>query len=183
MLIERNPATVVGGEERAAVERAVGRLGLAAGAGRSDLLPLLHAIQGDLGWLPQGALRALADRMDLPFPDVWGVATFYALFRLEPPRGVMVHVCDDVPCRLRGADMLLAALEERYGPARRFTGAAHGRPPEPEGAAPPCPVDWETVPCLGQCEHAPAAVVAGRLCRAATLERIAAAVREAAADA
>lgn len=187
MPIERNPAFPATEPERSAVGRALASLG--GEPQRSDLLPLLHALQEDLGWLPTGTIRHLADRMNLPFPDVWGVATFYALFRLEPPRGVIVHVCDDVPCRLRGAGLLLEVLEARYGPPRRFTGRAHGTPAhEPPGHEPPgdeqaSPVDWETVPCVGQCDHAPVAVVAGRLQRQATPEGLIASAEDGGSDA
>jgi NADH-quinone oxidoreductase subunit F len=168
MPVERNPGSTVAERERVAVEGALG--GLDAEPRRTDLLPLLRDIQARLGWLPRGALQHLADRMNLPFPDVWGVATFYALFRLDPPHGTVVHVCDDVPCRLRGGDALLESLEARYGPPRRFTGTAHGSAEGAQGS----PVDWEVVPCLGQCDHAPVAVVAGRLHRQATIEGISA---------
>jgi NADH:ubiquinone oxidoreductase subunit E len=181
MPIEPNPTARATERERAAVDRALARL--AADPQRSDLLPLLHALQDDLGWLPTGVLRRLADRMHLPFPDVWGVATFYALFRLEPPHGTTVHVCDDVPCRLRGADLLLRKLEARYGPPRRFAGAAHAaQPQQADGGGAPA-VDWETVPCLGRCEDAPVAVVAGHEHPRATLEGILAAVAAGAGDA
>ncbi|HVB11364.1 MAG TPA: NAD(P)H-dependent oxidoreductase subunit E, partial [Bacillota bacterium] len=65
-------------------------------------MPLLHAVQDEYGWLSQGCLHELADRMGLPFPDVWGVASFYAMLRLEPPPAVRVQVCEDITCRLRG---------------------------------------------------------------------------------
>ncbi|HLJ60274.1 MAG TPA: NAD(P)H-dependent oxidoreductase subunit E [bacterium] len=182
MPIERSHSARAPERERAAVDRALARLG--AEPQRSDLLPLLHALQDDLGWLPQGALHHLADRMNLPFPDVWGVVTFYALFRLDPPRGVVVHVCDDVPCRLRGADSLLRRFEAAYGPPRRFTGEAHDAAPHgmsASGHVPP--LDWETVPCLGRCEDAPVAVVNGCVHRRATLEEIAAAAATGTGDA
>ncbi|HET7263966.1 MAG TPA: NAD(P)H-dependent oxidoreductase subunit E [bacterium] len=179
MPIEPNPAFSASDREAAAVERALAALG--AEPRRSDMLPLLQALQEDLGWLPTGALRHLAERMHLPFPDVWGVATFYALFRFEPPRGVVVHVCDDVPCRLRGAGSLVQALEARYGAPRRFTGGAHGSAGQNAAAGGRAtPVDWETVPCLGQCDHAPVAAVAGRLQRKATPERVIASAAESA---
>lgn len=179
MPIERNPAFPASDREVSAVDRALATLD--AGPRRSDLLPLLQALQDDLGWLPTGALRHLAERMQLPFPDVWGVATFYALFRFEPPRGVVVRVCDDVPCRLRGAAALLEVLEARCGAPRRFTGQAQGTPrPDAAAGGRASPVDWETVPCLGQCDHAPVAVVAGRLEREATPERVMASVAESA---
>jgi len=169
MPIEPNPAHATTEPDRSAVDRALARLG--AEPRRADLVPLLHALQEDLGWLPTGVLQQLADKMHLPFPDVWGVATFYAMFRLDRPHGVVVHVCDDVPCRLRGAEALLRDLEARYGEPRRFGGEAHGAPIAERAS----PVDWETVPCLGQCDHAPVAVVDGRLHREATAEGIAAA--------
>ena len=177
MPIEPNPAHASTEPERAAVNRAVA--GLGAEPQRTDLVALLHALQEDLGWLPKGVLQHLADRMNLPFPDVWGVATFYAMFRLDPPHGIVVHVCDDVPCRLRGAGALLRELEARYGRPRRFGGGAHGAP----GPAHASSVDWETVPCLGQCDRAPAAVVGGRLQAEATAEGIAAAVSASTGDA
>lgn len=182
MPIERNPAALITERERAAVDRALASLGVEPQ--RSDLLPLLHALQAELGWLPRGALHQLADRMNLAFPDVWGVVTFYAMFRLDPPPGVAVHVCDDVPCRLRGADSLVQRLEARYGPPRRFTGEAHGAPPhEALPAGPVPPVDWETVSCLGRCEDAPVAVVDGCVHRRVTLEAIVAAAAPGTADA
>ena len=168
--MERNPPAAVTQEEKDAVERA--ERGLTAGAElrREHLLPLLQGVQRERGWLSRGALAYVADRLGLPFPDVWGVATFYALLRLEPPTGVAVHVCDDVPCRLRGAEALLAELEGRYGPPRRFTGRVHGA----EGAAPSerAAIDWETVPCLGQCDGAPVAVVGGKVLRGCAAEAI-----------
>ncbi|HXX40033.1 MAG TPA: NAD(P)H-dependent oxidoreductase subunit E [bacterium] len=182
MPIEPNPTAPAAEQECAAVDRVLTRL--TAEPQRRDLLPLLHALQDDLGWLPRGALQRLADRMGLPFPDVWGVATFYALFRLDAPHGTIVHVCDDVSCRLRGADALVRQLEARWGPARRFMGEAHG---VSHGGAPAAghvaPADWETVPCLGRCEDAPVAVVAGREHPRATLDEVLAAVEAGITDA
>jgi len=172
--MEHNPPSAVTQGEKDAVERAVRVLDAGSGLSRTHLLPLLQAVQRDRGWLSRGVLAQVAERLRLPFPEVWGVATFYALLRLEPPAGVPVHVCDDVPCRLRGAEALLAELEVRYGPPRRFSGRAHGEPAEPGVAK--GGVDWETVPCLGQCEAAPVAVVGGALCRGADAAGIAGAV-------
>ncbi|GEM_PF-1227992 len=182
MPIEPNPPAPATEREREAVDRAIAGLGVEPR--RSDLLPLLHALQDELGWLPRGALHHLADRMNLPFPDVWGVATFYALLRLDPPHGTILHVCDDVPCRLRGADTLVHDLEARYGPPRRFAGEAHGAVRSGEGgAASRAPVDWETVPCLGRCEEAPVAVAGGRELGRVTADGIAAALRHSGGDA
>ncbi len=177
MPVEPNPPHATTEPERAAVDRTLARLG--AEPRRTDLVPLLQALQNDLGWLPTGALQQLADRMHVPFPEVWGVATFYAMFRLHRPHGVTVHVCDDVPCRLRGADAVAHELEARYGPARRFGGDAHGGPTAEHAGS----FEWETVPCLGQCDRAPVAVVDGRLYPEATAQDIAAAAGDGSADA
>ncbi len=180
--MERNPPRAVTAQERAAVGRGVA--GLGAGPGplrREHLLPLLQAVQREQGWLSRGALAEVADRLDLPFPEVWGVATFYALLRLEPPAGPVVAVCDDVPCRLRGAEALLRDLEARWGPPRRFGGEAHGAEAadgaERGGTGPP-QRRWETVPCLGQCDGAPVAVVGGALQRGADAAGVARAASE-----
>jgi NADH:ubiquinone oxidoreductase subunit E len=157
-------------EERQAVARALRHLGTAEPR-REHLLPLVQAVQREQGWLSRGALAEVADRLRLPFPEVWGVATFYALLRLDPPRGIPVHVCDDVPCRLRGADALVRALEARWGPPRRFAGEAHGTPGQDAGD--PAGRDWETVPCLGHCDGAPVAVVGGTVHRGIDAEGVA----------
>ncbi len=168
--MERNPPSATAEAERAAVAAALSRLGWSEAAPpRGELLPLLHAVQEEHGWLSRGCLHELADRMALPFPDVWGVASFYAMLRLEPPAPVRVQVCDDVTCRLRGA--CLDAMSARHGAPSRFQG--HAYPHEAESAA---PAAWEAVPCLGQCEHAPVAVVQDRIIREATIEKIEAAM-------
>ncbi len=167
-MLERNPPSASAEAERAAVGAALARLGWSEAAPpRSELLPLLHAVQEEHGWLSRGCLHELADRMALPFPDVWGVASFYAMLRLEPPPAVRVQVCDDVTCRLRGA--CLDAMSARHGAPSRFQGHAY---PHEDGSA----AAWEAVPCLGQCEHAPVAVVEDRVIRDATIEKIEAAM-------
>ena len=79
----------------------------------------------------------------MPPADVYGVATFYALFSTEerPPR--VVHVCDDVACRCAGSEELIAEVKERFGPEDTDVGGA----------------SWLRSPCLGQCDRAPAAML------------------------
>ncbi len=117
--------------------------GHAARAERHQLLPTLHALHKQAGWISPGALNYIARRLTVPPADVYGVATFYALFSTEPRSPRVLHVCDDIVCRCAGSLGLIAALTERVGP---------------EGTA----VDgtsWQLSPCLGQCDRAPAALV------------------------
>jgi NADH-quinone oxidoreductase subunit F len=117
--------------------------GHAARAERHQLLPTLHALHERAGWISPGALNYIARRLTVPPADVYGVATFYALFSLEPRTPRVLHVCDDVVCRCAGSEALIATLEEQVGPQ----GVQHGG------------TSWLPSPCLGQCDRAPAALL------------------------
>jgi len=135
------------GAERGALasDAHVAHGGHAARDRRHLLLPVLHSVQERVGWISPGALNYVCERLTAAPADVYGVATFYALFSLEwrPPR--VVHVCDDLACRCNGSDALIAALEERVGPEDTVL--------EGESAT------WLRSPCLGQCDRAPAALL------------------------
>ena len=121
------------------------RGGHAIRARRSQLLPALHAVQDRMGWISQPALNYISRRLAVPPAEAYGVATFYALYATTPRPPVMAHVCDDIACRLAGAEDTCAALERTIGPS----GAA-----DAEGR-----VGWLRSPCLGLCERAPAALI------------------------
>jgi NADH-quinone oxidoreductase subunit F len=129
--------------ERAAVDSVLSSVpveiaGHAARSKRDLLLPALHAVQDRFGWLTPGALNYICERLTLPPAEVFGVATFYHLFSLTPRFQKVIHVCDDIACRIKGAEELCADMEKKLGP---------------EGDK------WQRSPCLGQCERAPAALV------------------------
>jgi NADH-quinone oxidoreductase subunit F len=124
--------------ERAAVDSVLGPpqelWGHEARSKRDLLLPALHAVQDRFGWLTPGALNYISERLTVPPAELFGVATFYHLFSMTPQPSRVVHICDDIACRIRGAETLCAEMES--------TGVA-----------------WKRSPCLGQCERAPAALV------------------------
>ncbi|NPA26729.1 MAG: NADH-quinone oxidoreductase subunit E [Chloroflexi bacterium] len=119
------------------------------GQGRTQLLPALHAVQEALGYISPEAARAVARALGIPEADVYGVATFYALFSTEPQGRHQVHVCYGPVCRQHGADQVTEALERVW----------HVRVGETTEDR-----EWtlKTAPCLGLCEHAPVAWVDGR---------------------
>ena len=131
----------VGGARRLGRETRVSRGGFGEVQERRDLLlPALHAVQDRIGWISRGALNYICRRLTVPPAEAWGVVTFYHLFRTEPQPRTIVHVCDDIACRLAGAESVCHDLE-RLG---------HGRGERWQ---------WQRSPCLGQCDRAPAALV------------------------
>jgi NADH-quinone oxidoreductase subunit F len=105
-------------------------------AKRHLLLPALWAAQSRAGWISPGALNYVCQRLSVAPAEAWGVATFYAMFSVSPQPKTVVHVCDDIACRLAGGVELLGDLKKRM----------------PGAAVKPSP-------CLGLCERAPAVLV------------------------
>ncbi len=134
----------VGGQRDARTEGHVAYGGHAARARRDLLLPALRAIQARFGHISQPALNYICKRLSVPPAEAYGVATFYALLSTTPQPPTVAHVCDDLACRLAGAEETAAALERSLGP--------EGQPVH-EGA-----VTWHRSPCLGMCERAPVAL-------------------------
>jgi len=134
-----------GAAERAAVDSVLGApvslSGHAARSKRDLLLPALHAVQSRFGWLPPGALNYISERLTVPPAELFGVATFYHLFSLTPRPPKIMHVCDDIACRIQGAERLCADLERKLGPE--------------DSPTPGSGLTWRRSPCLGQCERAP----------------------------
>ena len=116
---------------------------------RSQLLPLLLALQARLGRLTKGALGYTAERIGLPFSDVYGVASFYALLNTTDSAPRAIRLCGSVPCVLAGARRIAQALEQVPN------------------------ASWQWFPCLGQCDRAPAALVGEEAVCNLTPERVA----------
>jgi len=107
-------------------------------------LPALHVVQGEVGHLSDEAIQAVAEHLGLPVAHVFGVVTFYTMFRRDKVgRNVTVlRVCTNVSCMLRGAYEVLQRLELRLGVKRGQT--------TPDGAF--TLVEEE---CLAACANAP----------------------------
>ena len=110
-----------------------------AGRGREALLPLLWDVQTHAGHISAEAVHAISHCLRVPEADIYGVVGFYSLFHAQPTGERIVRVCTDPVCALRGADALLASL------------------PEDDPT-----LTIEHSPCLGLCEHAPAALISQR---------------------
>jgi NADH-quinone oxidoreductase subunit F len=129
---------------------------------RDQLLPALHAVQDHIGWVSRGALNYICRRLSVPPAEAWGVVTFYHLLATEPRAPVVAHVCDDIACRLKGAEQICRDLEAEH--VRRGEASAFAPSASADGSASPNPAAlpaaaWQRSPCLGQCDRAPAALV------------------------
>ena len=95
------------------------------------------------GWLPEPAIRLVADMLEMPYIRVFEIATFYTMFQLQPV-GTKAHfqVCGTTPCMLRGSEDLIALCKKKIAPNPHQLSA--------DGA-----FSWEEVECLGMCVNAP----------------------------
>ena len=80
---------------------------------RGNLIPTLQKIQEELGYLPREAMLEVAQFLDIPDIDVYGVATFYNQFRLNPPGKHSIRVCLGTACHMKGGYITLDAWKRR----------------------------------------------------------------------
>lgn len=123
------------------------------------LLPVLHAVQDHVGYVPESALPLIAEVLNLSVAEVHGVVTFYHWFRRTAGGRKIVRVCRAEACQAMGANALVAAAEARLGVSLHGTRA--------DGA-----VTLDPVYCLGNCGCAPAVMVDDRVYGRVTPERL-----------
>ena len=112
----------------------------------SAVIPLLWKAQEQAGgWVPEAAIRYVAEFLDMANIRVMEIATFYTMFNLAPVGRHHVQLCGTTPCRLRGAEDLIHVCEKRIG---------HQFDVTPDGA-----LSWVEVECLGACVNAPMAQI------------------------
>ncbi|HXV61687.1 MAG TPA: NADH-ubiquinone oxidoreductase-F iron-sulfur binding region domain-containing protein [Vicinamibacteria bacterium] len=122
---------VLGPPKEILVEEQVVRGGVSEIEGKRNLLlPALHGVQDQIGWVSEGALGYICRRLTVPPAEAYGVLTFYALLATQSRPKRVAHVCDDIACKLVGADELCQELAHENAVHRS--------------------------PCLGQCERGPA---------------------------
>jgi NADH-quinone oxidoreductase subunit E len=115
--------------------------------GREDeLIPILQSVQRELGFLPEQALLEIARLTRLPTARVFGTATFYAQFRLQPVGKYIIRVCRGTACHVKGSDRILEDIQDHLhvAPGRTTVDGLF---------------TLETVACFGSCALAPIVVV------------------------
>ena len=109
---------------------------------RSAVLPVLWIAQREFGWISPAALKLVAKTVELPEPEVFGIATFYTMFNLKPVGKYHLQLCMTLSCSLMGADRLYRHLESKLGISHGET-TADGR------------FTLRKVECLAACGGAP----------------------------
>ena len=134
------PVSLWEGGERTPADDHLARGGHSMRSKRDLLLPVLHGLQDEVGWISRGGLEYACRRLNLPPAEAFGVASFYDRFALGEQPQLTVALCDDIACKCAGADDLCRELEAEFGPAGKAKGGAL----------------WRRSPCLGLCDRAPA---------------------------
>jgi len=116
------------------------------GRKRLNLIPALQKVQKRLGYLPREAMKQIAEHLNIPPIDVYGVVTFYNQFRLNPPGKHSIRLCLGTACHMKGGYITLDAWKRRLeiGPGE---------------TTPDREFDLDIVACVGCCTMAPVTVV------------------------
>ena len=113
---------------------------------KGALIPVLQDAQNTYGYLAREVLERIADKMDIPISQIYGVVTFYSQFHLNPRGKNIIRVCQGTACHVRGAKAILKAIEDNL----RISAG---------GTTPDLKFTLETVACIGACGLAPVLMV------------------------
>lgn len=152
--IHPEPGSGLPAEQRAAVRAAV----QANREKPGNLLPVLHAVQDELGYVPKDAIALIAHDLNLSRAEVHGVVSFYHWFRSEAPGRHVLHLCRAEACQSVGAAQLEAHAKQTLGIDFHGTTA--------DGA-----ISLEPVYCLGNCALGPSLMIDQTLCGRVTPKR------------
>ena len=127
---------------------------------REDLIPVLQDTQEIFRYLPAAAMREIARFLNITENTVYGVATFYAQFKLTPLGKKVIRVCRGTACHVRGSTKVLAEMEKRLGIKAGET-------------TPDMEYTLETVACIGACALAPTMTIDGETHGKMTTKKVA----------
>jgi NADH-quinone oxidoreductase subunit E len=113
-----------------------------------SLISILQDIQAEYRYLPEGDLRTVADQLQLPLIQVYGVATFFKAFTLTPCGEHMVTICTGTACHVRGTSLVLDEVERQLNIS-------------PGDTTEDLRFTLKTVNCLGACALGPIMVIDG----------------------
>ncbi len=116
--------------------------------GREELLVRLKETQAKFGYVPEETMAELAEYLDMPINEVYGVASFYSFLSTRPLGRNVIRICKSLPCYLKNCQMIIETVERELGIKPGET-TADGR------------FSFRLTNCIGLCDRAPAMMVNG----------------------
>lgn len=113
---------------------------------RGAVIPALQKAQEIYGWLPEPVLKIVAQEMNVPLSQIYGVVTFYSQFYLQRRGRHIIRQCDGTACHVRGAARIIDVVENHLGIQAGETTSDYK-------------YTFEVVYCLGSCGLAPVAMI------------------------
>lgn len=110
------------------------------------LLEMLHNIQQTYGYIPEGEINKMADKLDIPRAKLYGAIKFYSMFYTEPTGKYVIRICDSLSCHLQDSHDLLESVQEFLGLKNAETTSDQL-------------FTLEVVECLGHCGEGPVMMV------------------------
>jgi len=146
-------------EQKATIEEWLNEI-LSSYQGRDDeLIPIMQQVQQQFGYLPEPVIKQIARFLHLPEITIFGVATFYAQFKLVPTGRNIVRVCRGTACHVRGGARILKQVEKQLGIT-------------PGETTPGLEYSLETVACFGACALSPVMVLNNKVHGRMTIQKV-----------
>jgi NADH-quinone oxidoreductase subunit E len=135
------------------------------GRAKDELLELLKEVQSKFGYLSGEALVEIAESLDLPVSEVYGMATFYSFLSTKPQGRNVIRICKSVPCFLKNSDIIIESIKKELGI-------------KPGETTPDGRFSFELTNCIGACDKAPAMMLNHDVYGDLTPEKISQILRE-----
>jgi len=111
-----------------------------------NVLMALQEAQTRFGYLPPEYMTELAESLDIPVNDVYGVASFYSFLAIKPLGRNVIRICKSLPCHLKDGQAVIEAIEKKIG-AKPGNTTEDGR------------FSFELTNCIGLCDNSPAMLI------------------------
>jgi len=114
--------------------------------GREDLTMLLKEAQNKFGYVPEEVMAELAESLEIPINEVYGVTSFYSFLSIKPLGRNVIRICKSLPCYLKNCQTIIESVEKELGIKPGET-TADGR------------FSFQLTNCIGLCDQAPAMMI------------------------
>ncbi|TET67315.1 MAG: NADH-quinone oxidoreductase subunit NuoE [Dehalococcoidia bacterium] len=114
--------------------------------GREDLIELLKEAQQRFGYVPEEVMTELAQSLEIPINEVYGVASFYSFLSIKPLGRNVIRICQSLPCYLKYCQTIIETVEKELGI-------------KPGETTPDGRFSFQLTNCIGLCDRAPAMMI------------------------